>query len=149
MVARAEWMQAMDTRLGTRGDVRQRRRGLAWPANSIVPPVVVGVLGLQAHEVAALKSALEIVRPGGQITKVGWGPQPLGFSLDPLVQKAVRLQGSFSHTFENWEMVVSMLASGQINLKPIISRIAHLEDWQDCFDGMHGGKYVKAVLQPK
>jgi hypothetical protein len=58
MVARAEWMQAMDTRLGTRGDVRQRRRGLAWPANSIVPPVVVGVLGMQAHEVAALKSAL-------------------------------------------------------------------------------------------
>ncbi len=112
--------------------------------------------GLGAHLVvdaagasAALKSALEIVRPGGQITKVGWGPQPLGFSLDPLVQKAVRLQGSFSHTFENWEMVVSMLASGQINLKPIISVVSNLENWKDCFDGMHDGKYVKAVLQPE
>jgi L-iditol 2-dehydrogenase len=112
--------------------------------------------GLGAHLVvdaagasAALKTAMEIVRPGGQITKVGWGPQPLGFSLDPLVQKAVRLQGSFSHTFQNWEMVVSMLASEQINLKPIISCVAGLEDWQDCFDGMHDGKYVKAVLQPQ
>jgi L-iditol 2-dehydrogenase len=112
--------------------------------------------GLGAHLVvdaagasAALKTALEIVRPGGQITKVGWGPQPLGFSLDPLVQKAVRLQGSFSHTFENWEMVVSMLASGQINLDPIISQVAPIQDWKDCFDGMHDGKYVKAVLQPK
>ncbi len=112
--------------------------------------------GLGAHLVvdaagasAALKSALEIVRPGGQITKVGWGPQPLGFSLDPLVQKAVRLQGSFSHTFENWEMVVSMLASGQINLGPIISQVSAIEDWKDCFDGMHNGKYVKAVLQPQ
>ncbi len=112
--------------------------------------------GLGAHLVvdaagasAALKSALDIVRPAGQITKVGWGPQPLNFSLDPLVQKAVKLQGSFSHTFDHWEMVVSMLASGQINLKPIISRIAHLEDWRDCFDGMQNGKYVKAVLQPK
>ncbi|MFN8002997.1 MAG: zinc-binding dehydrogenase [Acidobacteriota bacterium] len=112
--------------------------------------------GLGAHLVvdaagasAALKNALDIVRPAGQITKVGWGPQPLGFSLDPLVQKAVRLQGSFSHTFQNWEMVVSMLASGQINLEPIISRVAYLEDWKDCFDGMHDGKYVKAVLQPK
>jgi len=98
---------------------------------------------------AALKTALDIVRPGGQITKVGWGPQPLGFSLDPLVQKAVTLQGSFSHTFQNWEMVVSMLASGQINLKPIISRVAYLEDWKDCFDGMHNGKYVKTVLRPE
>jgi alcohol dehydrogenase/L-iditol 2-dehydrogenase len=112
--------------------------------------------GLGAHLVvdaagasAALKTALDIVRPGGQITKVGWGPQPLGFSLDPLVQKAVTLQGSFSHTFQNWEMVVSMLASGQINLKPIISRVAGLADWQDCFDGMSNGNYVKTVLQPE
>lgn len=97
---------------------------------------------------AALKLALEIVRPGGQITKVGWGPQALNFSLDPLVQKAVHLQGSFSHTFQNWEKVVAMLAAGQINVVPIISQVAALEQWQDCFDGMYSGRYVKAVLRP-
>jgi len=96
----------------------------------------------------ALKQALEIVRPGGQITKVGWGPQPLGFSLDPLVQKALRLQGSFSHTFKNWEKVVAMLDAKQINLDPIISCVSLLDGWHDCFDGMHTGRYVKAVLQP-
>jgi L-iditol 2-dehydrogenase len=96
----------------------------------------------------ALKQALEIVRPGGQVTKVGWGPQPLDFSLDPLVQKAVTLQGSFSHTFKNWEQVVRLLAGGQINLDPIVSCVSPLVGWQDCFDGMHTGRYVKAVLQP-
>lgn len=96
----------------------------------------------------ALKQALEIVRPGGQITKVGWGSQPLGFSLDPLVQKAVTLQGSFSHTFTHWERVVALLADKQINLEPIISRTAPLLSWQDCFDRMTTGEYVKAVLQP-
>lgn len=112
--------------------------------------------GLGAHLVidaagasAALRTALEIVRPAGQITKVGWGPQPLNFSLDPLVQKAVTLQGSFSHTFQNWEQVVAMLASEQINLKPVISRVAGLEDWQGCFEGMHNGSYVKTVLHPQ
>jgi L-iditol 2-dehydrogenase len=97
---------------------------------------------------AAMKAALEIVRPGGQITKVGWGPQPLNFSLDPLVQKAVRLQGSFSHIFENWEKVVAMLSAGQINLGPVISQVAALDQWKECFDGMYTGKYVKAVLRP-
>ncbi len=96
----------------------------------------------------ALAQALEIVRPGGQVTKVGWGPQPLGFSLDPLVLKAVTLQGSFSHTFKNWEQVVRLLALGRINLAPIISRVSPLALWRDSFDGMHGGRYVKAVLQP-
>lgn len=98
---------------------------------------------------AALKSAIEIVRPGGQVTKVGWGPQPLGFSLDPLVQKAVTLQGSFSHTFRHWEKVVEMLASGQIDLGPVVSRVAPLAEWKNCFDGMHDGTYVKAVLDPQ
>ena len=96
----------------------------------------------------ALKTALDVVRPGGQVTKVGWGPQPLSFSLDPLVLKAVTLQGSFSHTFRNWEQVVKLLASGQINLEPIVSRVSALEGWRDSFDGMHSGRYVKAVLQP-
>jgi threonine dehydrogenase-like Zn-dependent dehydrogenase len=96
----------------------------------------------------ALKTALDVVRPGGQITKVGWGPQPLGFSLDPLVLKAITLQGSFSHTFRNWEQVVKLLAAGQVNLEPIISRVSPLAGWRDSFDGMHSGRYVKAVLQP-
>ena len=106
--------------------------------------LVVDATGISA----SLKQALEIVRPGGQITKVGWGPQPAGFSLDPLVQKAITLQGSFSHTFKNWEKVVAMLAAGQINLDPIISCSSPLGNWRDCFDGMYTGRYVKAVLRP-
>ena len=65
--------------------------------------------------------------PAGQITKVGWGPQPLNFSLDPLVQKAVTLQGSFSHNWPIWEKVISLLASGKIDLDPILNRISPLE----------------------
>jgi len=44
------------------------------------------------------------------------------------VQKAVTLQGSFSHTFRNWEQVVKLLAAGQVNLEPIVSRVSPLED---------------------
>jgi L-iditol 2-dehydrogenase len=96
----------------------------------------------------ALKTALEIVRPGGQITKVGWGPRPIDFSLDPLVQKAITLQGSFSHTFRHWEKVVGMLASRQIDLEPVISRVSPLPGWNESFEGMHSGSLVKAVLNP-
>ncbi|MEM9015982.1 MAG: zinc-binding dehydrogenase, partial [Verrucomicrobiota bacterium] len=52
---------------------------------------------------ATLRLALDWVRPAGWISKVGWGPQPLDFSLDPLVQKNVTLQGSFSHHWAIWE----------------------------------------------
>jgi alcohol dehydrogenase/L-iditol 2-dehydrogenase len=95
-----------------------------------------------------LKLALDIVRPAGQITKVGWGPQPFNFSLDPLVQKAVTLQGSFSHNWQIWEKVISLLSSGKIDLKPILNRVSPLGDWREAFEAMHSGAIVKAVLQP-
>lgn len=95
-----------------------------------------------------LQMALRAVRPAGQIVKVGWGPQPLQFSLDPLVQKNITLSGSFSHNWPVWERVLSMIVSGQIDLDPVISRVAALGDWHDCFEKMEAGEYVKAVLTP-
>lgn len=95
-----------------------------------------------------LQLAMDCVRPAGQITKVGWGPQPLNFNLDPLVQKAVTLQGTFSHNWPTWERIIRMLASGQLDISPIVSKVAGLESWQQCFEGMLRGTYVKAVLNP-
>ena len=98
---------------------------------------------------ASLKLALEIVRPAGQITKVGWGPQPLNFYLDPLVQKAVTLQGSFSHNWPIWEKVIALLGTGQLNLDLVLNRISPLGEWREAFEEMHEGKIVKGVLLPQ
>ena len=98
---------------------------------------------------SALQTALEVVRPAGWITKVGWGPQPVGFSLDPLVQKNVRLQGSFSHHWAIWERVIQLLASGRLDVRPIVGGTWPLEQWHEAFETMHSGAIVKAVLHPR
>lgn len=95
---------------------------------------------------AALEQALAMVRPNGLITKIGWGPEPLGFNLDPLVGKAVTLQGSFSHTFNTWERVLGLMGSGQLNLDPVIGGQYPLTDWHDAFEHMETGENVKSVL---
>lgn len=95
-----------------------------------------------------LKTAMQLVRPNGQITKVGWGPQPLGFSLDPLVQKNVSLQGSFSHNWPVWERVIALLTSGQLDVKPIIGGVWPITEWHQAFEKMHRGEVVKSVLKP-
>ena len=98
---------------------------------------------------ASLQFALDLVRPAGWISKVGWGPQPLDFSIDPLVQKNVRLQGSFSHHWAIWERVIALLAGGQLDVRPITGGIWELSDWREAFEMMHGGAVVKAVLTPQ
>lgn len=106
--------------------------------------VVVDAAGVSA----TLKLAMEFVRPAGWITKVGWGPQPLDFSIDPLVQKNVTLQGSFSHHWSIWERVLALLASGQLDVRPIIGGTWGLEQWHEAFETMHGGQIVKSLLKP-
>lgn len=98
---------------------------------------------------ATLKMALDLVRPAGQISKVGWGKNPLGFSLDPLVQKNVTLQGSFSHNWATWERVIALMNNGQFDVRPIIGGVWSLEDWKEAFDQMHEGHVVKSVLRPE
>lgn len=95
-----------------------------------------------------LKIALELVRPAGWISKVGWGPQPLGFNLDPLVQKNVRLQGSFSHNWPIWERVIALMSAGQLDVRPIIGGVWPISQWQQAFEKMHRGEVVKSVLAP-
>ncbi|GIV79324.1 zinc-binding dehydrogenase [Litorilinea aerophila] len=95
----------------------------------------------------ALQQSLELVRPNGRITKIGWGPQPLDFSLDPLVGKAVTLQGSFSHTYPTWERALGLLSTGQINLGPVIGGVYPLTEWEEAFHAMERGDNVKSVLQ--
>ncbi len=97
---------------------------------------------------ATLKLAMQWVRPNGQITKVGWGPQPLQFSLDPMVQKNVTIQGSFSHNWPVWERVIALLSNGQLDVRPIIGGVWPITEWHEAFEKMHKGEVVKSVLKP-
>ena len=106
--------------------------------------VVIDAAGVSA----TLKLALDLVRPAGQIVKVGWGPQPINFSLDQLVQKAVTLQGSFSHNWPIWEKVLALLGSGRLNLDLVLNRVVPLADWRSVFEEMGRGEIVKGVLKP-
>lgn len=92
--------------------------------------------------------AMKLVRPNGKITKVGWGPQPLNISLDPLVQKNITLQGSFSHNWPMWERVLALLTSKQLDVRPIIGGVWPVTEWHTAFEKMHKGEVVKSVLKP-
>ena len=76
-------------------------------------PLVVDAAGNSR----ALALALKIVARQGQITKIGWGPKPADVSLDPLLSKAARLQGSFSHNWPTWEAVISLISQGRLDME--------------------------------
>jgi len=122
---------------GIEGAVAETGDGLGFD-------VVVDAAGASA----SFGTAVEAVRPLGQIVKVGWGPKPLGFSLDPIVQKAVTVRGSFSHNWGTWEKVVALLSAGDLDPRPLVGMRSPLSGWKEAFEGMHEGRFAKAVLSP-
>jgi alcohol dehydrogenase/L-iditol 2-dehydrogenase len=107
--------------------------------------VVVDTTGVSA----SFQTAMDLVRPLGQIVKIGWGPQPLHFNLDPMVQKAVTVHGSFSHNYGTWERALGLIVSGAIQIPPMISAVLPLEEWHEGFEGMEQGRLTKVVLIPR
>jgi alcohol dehydrogenase/L-iditol 2-dehydrogenase len=105
--------------------------------------LVVDAVGVSA----TLDQSLDLVRPNGQITKVGWGPAPVGFSLDRLVAKAATLQGSFSHTYGTWERALALMSGGQVDVGTLAAYFS-LEEWHAGFEAMERLEIAKAVLLP-
>src|SRR5438552_2321671 len=95
-----------------------------------------------------LEPALRVTRPDGQVTKVGWSPDAIAIDVNPLVQRNLRLQGSFSHTYAVWERVIHLLDRGATLADTIVGLRAPLEDWREAFDAMHDGRVIKSVLVP-
>jgi len=95
-----------------------------------------------------LDLALKLVRPDGQVTKVGWSPDSMAIDINPLVQKNVRLQGSFSHNFPIWERVIHLLDRRLTLPDAIVGMTSPLAAWREAFDAMHDGRVIKSVLIP-
>lgn len=129
------------TLMSDREDVVSHVKGLGdgFGAN-----LVIDCVGISE----TLKPAMEMVRPAGQITKVGWGKEPVGFSLDPIVQKAITLQGSFSHTYKTWERVIGLMGLGKLKLEPM-RRVFPLLQWEEAFQTMDSLAIAKCVLIPE
>jgi L-iditol 2-dehydrogenase len=95
-----------------------------------------------------LDVALRLARPDGQVTKVGWSPDTVAVDINPLVQRNLRLQGSFSHNYPVWERVIHLLDRGLTKAETIVGLRAPLEHWREAFNAMHEGRVIKSVLIP-
>lgn len=139
---------ALAARLGADRTINMKEENLVDVARSVGDGLGMDVVIDATGASPSLQDAIAAVRPAGQITKVGWGRQPLGFSLDPLVQKSARIQASFSHNFPIWEKVIALFGSGRLNPLPLVDRVEPLTHWLECFEAMERGEIVKAVLKP-
>jgi len=94
-------------------------------------------------------AAIDCVRKGGTVTLVGNISPQVTLPLQKVVSRQIRLQGSCASSGE-YPKAIELLASGAINVKPLITAVAPLDDGPAWFERLHGGEknLLKVVLTP-
>jgi L-iditol 2-dehydrogenase len=96
-----------------------------------------------------IAASIASVRKGGTVTLIGNISPEVKIPLQVVVSRQIRLQGSCASSGE-YPQAMELMASGQIQVKPLITAVAPLSDGPRWFERLHAGEpnLMKVVLDP-
>jgi L-iditol 2-dehydrogenase len=94
-------------------------------------------------------AAVDCVRKGGTVTLIGNITPEVALPLQKVVSRQLRLQGSCASSGEYPE-AIELIASGKIQVKPLITAVASLEEAPRWFERLHSREpnLMKVVVTP-
>jgi L-iditol 2-dehydrogenase len=97
---------------------------------------------------ASAQSCLDLVRRRGRYGQVGLVGKPITWDLDLVCYKELDVHGSFAHLPSAWRKALNLMASGQVQIQPLVSAVLPITEWQAAFDAFERHDGVKIVLTP-
>ena len=98
----------------------------------------------------AINQGFKMVTNGGRVSILSLPVKPVEINItEDIVFKGVTVQGiTGRQMFRTWQQVSSLLASGQVDVSPMITHHFPLEEFEKGFDLMIKGECGKVVLHP-
>ena len=95
------------------------------------------------------RQAISITRTGGTVTAVGNLQKETEFNLQELVSRELTFTGSYASAGE-FRTCIDLIASGRINVAPLVSEVLPLKDGPSAFQRLLEGKenLLKIILEP-
>lgn len=85
---------------------------------------------------AAAQACISLVRKGGSITLLGIYSKANEVFFTPLVRNEIQIYTSYTCTWENYEQALKLVASGQVDLKPLMSKYPFEQGLKAIKDGI-------------
>ena len=98
----------------------------------------------------ALQQSIDMARPGGQVILVGVNERPTPITPTTLMFGEIDVKGSLAWDHKDFKIAVDFMASGQVDVKPLISDVIALADIQtNGFERLKGDKsLIKVLVKP-
>ena len=95
-------------------------------------------------------AAIDCTRKGGTVTLIGNIAPEVNLPLQKVVTRQLRLQGSCASAGE-YQQAIELIANGKIQVKPLITAIASLEEGPRWFERLHAREpnLMKVILKPE
>ncbi|MEW5956953.1 MAG: zinc-binding dehydrogenase [Chloroflexota bacterium] len=94
------------------------------------------------------RHCLELVRRQGRYAQVGLFGKLITWDLEQVCYKELRVSGSNATVPSAWRKALALLASGQVQIRPLISDVLPITEWQHAFDLFEQRTGFKLLLTP-
>lgn len=97
----------------------------------------------------AINQAVQLIRKQGRICVIGMTGKPkINFSWDAAIFKDCHIDFHISTAYECWDRTLDLVATGQLDLKSLITHREPLANWKQVFDDVEAQRGLKALLVP-
>ena len=100
---------------------------------------------------AVIDQGTRMLAPGGRMSLLGLPPGPVSLNLtDQVIFKEARLIGvTGRELFRTWQQMTTLLATGMVDVGPVITHRFALTEFEEAFEVMSSGRSGKVILLPK
>jgi len=99
----------------------------------------------------AMRLGFALLRTGGRASLLGIPSRPfeLDFARD-IIFKGATVQGiNGRRMFETWFQMEALLATGKLNLEPVITHRLKLSEFKKAMELLQSGEAIKVVMRPE
>lgn len=99
---------------------------------------------------SAIQQGFTLLKDGGEVALLGLSPAPFEFDLNNyVIFKGATVYGVIGRQiWETWYQMRGLLKAGAVNLRPIVTHLFRLEEFEQAFQVMASGRSGKVVLFP-
>jgi threonine 3-dehydrogenase len=107
------------------------------------------LLEMSGHP-AATQLGFALLKKGGRASLLGIPSKP--FEVD--IARDIIFKGAVVHgingrkMYETWFQMEALLATGKLNLEPVITHRLKLNEFHQAMDLLHSGEAIKVVMRP-
>lgn len=93
-----------------------------------------------------IRFAIRALQKGGTLLQVGIATGDVPLPYDQLVFKELKIQGTFCHTWPDWDQALKMQQAGLLDISPVITDVVSIDGWKDAFEGLIEKKGMKTLF---